>query len=254
MKVLAIALNTFREAIRDRILYNLLIFALALIVLSLFLRTLSIHQDVKIVVDFSLAAMGIVGTLMGVFLGIGLVYKEIERRTISVIAAKPVARAHFLLGKYLGLVLTVGVNIGLMTLWMYWILAFTERAFDLSLLPAVLLIFMELMLIIAIALLFSTFTTGTLSAMLSLLLVVIGHMTVNFRLLAGKIGSPAARTAGELLYYLVPNLSTFNIKGQVVYRLPVPASVVGGALLYGLLISAVLFLLAAAIFQRRDLR
>src|SRR5512136_35955 len=115
MKIVPIALNTFRENVRDKVLYNLVIFAFLLIASALILGELSIGQEVKIIVDLGLASVSLVGGMMAVFIGIGLVYKEIDRRTIYNIVSKPVERYQFLLGKFLGLLMTLSVNVCVMT-------------------------------------------------------------------------------------------------------------------------------------------
>jgi ABC-type transport system involved in multi-copper enzyme maturation permease subunit len=113
-RVLTIARNTFREAVRDRVLYNLVLFVLLLTGGAIFLGELSAAQEAKIIIDMGLSAMLLFGVFIAIFVGVGLVYKEIERRTIYAIFSKPVGRGEFLLGKYLGLCLTLAVNVAVM--------------------------------------------------------------------------------------------------------------------------------------------
>ena len=163
VKILAIAVNTFREAVRDKILYSLLIFALLMIVSSVFLSTLSVGDQIKIIQDMGLSMISIFGTLIAIFVGIGLVYKEIEKRTIYSIIAKPIARHQFLMGKYCGLILTLLVEITVMSSGFLLLLYFYPGSYDASILKAIYLIFIELMIVTAIALLFSSFSTPILA-------------------------------------------------------------------------------------------
>ena len=160
----------FRESVRDRVLYNLVGFALLVIGASFLIGQLTAGQDVKIIKDLGLAAMSIFGLFIAIFIGIGLVSKEVERRSIYSLIAKPVRRSELVVGKYLGLVLTIAVNVAVMTAVWYVVLGYmswmeTEAfkqsweapATDPRMLVAVYLIVVQLMLVIAIALFFSTF-------------------------------------------------------------------------------------------------
>lgn len=154
----SIARNAFREAVRDRVLYNLVIFALLLIAGAILLGELSAGQEAKIIVDLGLSAILLFGVFIAIFVGVGLVYKEIERRTLYAILAKPVGRGEFLLGKYLGLCLTLLANVLIMGLGLSLALIFVKRGFDplvVRIWPAILLIYVELMILTGVALLFS---------------------------------------------------------------------------------------------------
>ena len=163
-----IALNTFREAVRDKILYAMLVFALVLIGGSLLVAELTIGEYEKIIKDLGLSLISIFGLMIAIFVGIGLVYKEIERKTIYTIASKPVPRWQFLLGKYLGLVLTLAAEVSIMGLGFALILQLSGAGERLVLLPALWLTFVELLVVTAIAILFSCFSTPTLSALFTL--------------------------------------------------------------------------------------
>lgn len=253
-KLKAIAVNTFRETVRDKILYNLVFFALLLIALSYLLRTLDILQEAKIIVDISLASISLFGVFIAIFVGVGLVYKEINRRTIFAIVAKPISRPQFLVAKYLGLILTILVNVSVMTAGMYLVLLFTERGLDLSLLKAVLLTCVELMVVTAIALFFSTFTTSTLSAIFTLAVFIIGSLSQELRLLAEKTGSEALRLLLELLYYGLPNLGNFNLRAEAVHHVPVPVHSLVAPLAYGATYVLLTLGLSCLIFWRRDFK
>ena len=250
--VSVIAMNTFRESLRDKILYNLLFFALLLIGASVLLADLTIMEHRKIVTDMGLAALNLFGVIIAIFVGIGLVSKEIERRTVYTIMARPISRTQFILGKYLGLAFTLLVNVGVMlfvylaTLWIY------GAPIHASLLQAVQLIFIELLLVTAIALLFSTFSSATLSAILTLALYVIGHLTADLKGIAEKSDNETVKAIMTSLYYICPNLEVLNIKGQAALGVPLASSYQLLVSAYGLAYTAVLLTMACLIFQRRD--
>jgi ABC-type transport system involved in multi-copper enzyme maturation permease subunit len=253
-KILVIALNTYKESIRDKLLYNLLMFALLLIGSSVILSTLTVGERSKIIVDLSLASLNIFGVLIAVFVGIGLVSKEIEKKTIYTIIAKPVHRWQFLAGKYVGLLITLAVNVGLMTLCIYVVQMAGEWTLRLELLQAIWLIYVELMIVTAAALLCSTFTTSTLAAIFTLALYVIGHFSSSLKEFGKKVGSDSATAVANVLYYSLPNLEQFNIKGEVVHHIAVSAERVLWSTIYGLAYITALLVLAVIIFQRRDFK
>ena len=254
LKIKAIMINTFREAVRDRILYNLLIFALLIIGGSILLGTMTIGEQQKIIKDMGLASISIFGTLIAVFVGIGLVYKEIERKTIYNIISKPVHRYQFFIGKYLGLILTLLVNVLIMTGGFLAIVYFMDGSIQFGLIEAIFLIFMELAMVTAVALFFSTFTTPTLSATFTLAIYVIGHLSRDLKVFGAKSELPWVRYLTRFLYYLLPNLQNFNIKGQVVHNIPLPPNFVLLSFLYSLLYTAILLMLAICIFGQRDFK
>ncbi|MBU1343055.1 MAG: ABC transporter permease [Proteobacteria bacterium] len=159
-KIMAIALNTFRESIRDRIFYSLLFFAVVLILFSMVLSNLTIGDPLKIIKDFGLGSISIVGTLIAIFVGIGMVYKEMEKRTIFVILSKPLARWQFLIGKYFGLSLTILVEVAVMSILLFVLCFLYVPQVPWNLLYAIIPIFFEIVLILAVAFLFSTFSTS----------------------------------------------------------------------------------------------
>ena len=252
-RILVIGINSFRENLREKLLYNLVLFALLIIGSSILLSRLHLGDDSRLILDLGLASMNIFGVLIAIFIGIGLVNKEIEKKTIYTIVSKPVARWEFLVGKYLGLTITLLVNLLIMLVGFLVVLVIMGVGIDLLLFKAVLLIFMELMAITAVALLFSTFTTTTLSAIFTLAVYVIGHLTGDLKALGAKVDG-ANHTILTGLYYVMPNLENFNLKARVIYHLDIAASELALVLMYGLLYTAVLLLVAAGIFHRRDFR
>jgi ABC-type transport system involved in multi-copper enzyme maturation permease subunit len=251
-RIWAIAENTFREAIRDRILYLLLAFALLFMGSAQVLSLLTVGGEEKIIKDLGLASISLFGVLTSIFIGVALVSKEIERRTIFTIITKPIHRYQFLLGKYGGLALTLLVNTAVMTLWFYLILLLKGYA-DARLLLAVFLIFLELLLVTAFTVLFSSFSTPILSTLFSLSLYLVGHLTWSLKLLEERLSGPTARAVCRILYYVLPNLEIFNIKGEVVHGVALPALLPLWAVLYLAGYASVVLIGAALILQRRDI-
>ncbi|MDH5667353.1 MAG: ABC transporter permease [Nitrospira sp.] len=247
-----IALNTFLENLRDKILYSLLLFAALLIAASIFLGTLTIAEQDKIVTDMGLAAINLIGVIIAIFVGIGLVSKEIERRTIYTIMARPVSRTQFVLGKYAGLTVTLTVNIVVMFLVLLLTLWWIGAPIHPSLLQAVSLIFIELLVVTALAMLFSTFSSATVSASLTLGLFAVGHLTQDLKGIAEKSHNDMMTAIMTGIYYLCPNLELLNIKGPAAAGISVSLTYQAWATAYGLLYAGMLLAVACVIFQRRD--
>ena len=256
-RIATIARNTFREAVRDRVLYNLVLFALLLIAGAIFIGELSAAQEAKIIVDMGLSACLLFGAFIAIFVGTGLVYKEIERRTIYAIFAKPVGRGEFLVGKYLGLCLTLAVNVAVMGLGVSLALAYVRGGWDplaLRIWPTIGLILLELMILVAVALLFSTFSSPALSALFSFAVLIIGHFSSDLKMFAASMGTESARAFFSALYYLLPNLSPYSFITQAAHgQVPSPTHL-GIALLYAVVYITVLLAAATLIFSRRDFK
>jgi ABC-type transport system involved in multi-copper enzyme maturation permease subunit len=250
--LVVVAGNTFRETIRDKILYNLVFFALLLIGASVLLGTLTIGEQSRIVNDLGLAAINLVAVIIAIFVGIGLVTKEIERRTIYTILARPITRVQFILGKYLGLGFIVAVNIAIMFTMFLATVWFSGNAIYGSLFQAVGLILVETLLVMAIAMFFSTFSSSTLSATMTLGLYVIGHLTSDLKGIAEKSHNQLTEAVLTALYYVCPNLGLLNIKGQAAAGVQVSLAYQSLATVYGLLYASLLLAAACVIFQRRD--
>jgi ABC-type transport system involved in multi-copper enzyme maturation permease subunit len=212
-RVTTIAGNTFREAVRDRVLYNLVLFVLLLIGGAIFLGELSAAQEIKIIVDLGLSSILLFGVFIAIFVGVSVVYKEIERRTVYAIFAKPVGRGEFLLGKYLGMVVTLFVNVLVMGIGVSLALLFVRRGYDpiiLGIWPAMGLIFVEICVITAVSLLFSSFSSPALSALMSFVVFVIGHFSADLKTLAEKTSTLPGRIVFNGLYYLLPNFANLS--------------------------------------------
>jgi ABC-type transport system involved in multi-copper enzyme maturation permease subunit len=252
MKITAIARNTFKEAARDRILYLLFFFAAVGIVFARALAVLTVGDRVKIVKDVGLASISIFGVLMAILMGTGLVYKEIDKKTIFTLLSKPLRRSEFLLGKYLGLVLTLLVMTVLMTVVFMAVLFLHTFTIEWALLGAVFFIFLELMLITAVSLLFSTFSTPILSSVFALSFTLIGHLSWGLETLIKKMKPGTGRTLARVLYAFLPDLENFNFKTEVVHGLPIPGKIYGFSILYGLCYTAFVLGLAIWVFRKRD--
>ena len=256
-RIMAIARNTFLEAVRDRVLYNLVIFVLLLIAGAIFLGELSGGQERKIIIDLGLSTMLLFGVFISIFVGVGLVYKEIERRTVYAIFSKPISRGEFLIGKYLGLCLTLLVNVVIMGVGVSLALLFVHRGWEpliVNIWPAILLIYFELMMITGVALLFSSFSSPALSALLTFMVFIIGHFSADLKNLASSMDSVVARGLFILLYYLLPNLSNYSYITPAAHgQLPGAANVLL-AMLYAAVYIAVTIAVATLVIGRRNFK
>jgi Cu-processing system permease protein len=251
-KIWTIALNSFRENIRDRILYNLLVFALLMIVLTIALVQLSTGEWERITIDVGLSSVSIFGSLMAIFLGVSLVSKEIEKRTIYTLLSKPVSRTYFLFGKYAGMLLTILVNIAIMIVVYVAVLYYLGGRFSWAQAQALILIFISLMILVAIALFFSTFSTPTLSAIFTLSLFVIGHLTADVKYFSGQSGMKAVEYLGQAVYYLLPNLSNYEWIDNATYAQAMPPGSFGIVILLGIVTAALILALASLVLEKRD--
>ena len=262
-----VAVNVFKESVRDRVPYNLVVFAVLLIASSYLLGQLTAGQDVKIIKDLGLAATSVFGLFIAIFIGIGLVSKEVERRSIYSILSKPVSRPQFIAGKYAGLILTLAVNVAVMTAALYAVLGYMtwmespefQKGWDApgvdpALLKAILLIFLQLAIVTAIALFFSTFSTPLLSAALTFGLYVAGQFNADLKNFDRVVDSQAAVWLARGVYHLLPDFSAFDVKTEVVHGLPVQAAYLASTAGYAAVYITALLLAATFIFSRRDFK
>jgi Cu-processing system permease protein len=262
-----IAINVFRESVRDKVLYNLVLFAILMMGASYLIGQLTAGQDVKIIKDLGLAATSVFGLFIAIFIGIGLVSKEVEKRSIYSLLAKPIDRRQLVLGKYAGLVLTLAVNLAVMAIALYAVLAYMrwtaealevqawERpALDPLLLKAFFLTFIELAVITAIAVFFSTFSTPLLSAALTFGFFVAGRFSADLRNFNQVVDAPAAAALARGLYWILPNLAPFDVSSQVVHGQPVTAGYMALAAGYGVVYITALIVAAILVFSRRDFK
>jgi len=262
-----IAVNVFRESVRDKVLYNLVAFALLLIGASYLIGQLTAGQDVKIIKDLGLAASSMIGLFIAVFFGIGLVTKEVERRSIYSVLSKPITRSQFIVGKYLGLVVTLLINLAVMAVAFYLVLAYLDwvtpanakltweaPALDWRMLKAFGLIGVELMVMTAVTLFFSTFSGSFLSAILAAGVYIVGHFGDDLNHLDVTVQSYVIPLIGRAVYYVMPNLSRLDIKAAVVHGEPISAVYMLATSASSGLYVATLLVAATIIFSRRDLK
>ncbi|MGI9534811.1 MAG: ABC transporter permease [Thermodesulfobacteriota bacterium] len=266
LKIWAVAKNTFIEAIRDRVLYSLVLFAFLMIASSIVLSSLSAEQHNKFVKDFALASISIFGIMLSIFLGIGLVYKEIEKKTVYNIFSKPLYRYQFIIGKYIGIALTILI----ITIFMFLISLLIVSYFELSnkdfilfyygghffqeFIIAVFFQYLEFLIIIGIALVLSSFTTPIIAVLLSFLAVAIGRTSSDIKHFAEEVENPFVSVLSEILYRVIPNLEKFNFRSEAVYGGKITETLLINTTVYALLYVVVLLFLSIIIFERREFK
>lgn len=253
MIVSTIARNTFKEGIRARVLYNLLFFAVLLVIFSYFLGQLSLGAEVKIMTDMGLSSVSVFGVLIAVFVGIGLIYKEIDKRTIYTILSKPIERWQFIVGKYLGLCSILLVQLTAMWIFLTLLLLYFSGQWHFELIPAVLFVYLELMVITAVAIFFSSFTSPFLSALFTISFYIIGHCTTELAQFAAKTKNPVLVSSSDLFNRLL-NLDYFNITTEVTYGLPLQIGWITNTVGYATLTVVLLLLVGHLIFAKRDFK
>lgn len=250
-----IARNTFREAVRDRILYNLVLFVLLLTATAIFLGELTAGQEARTIVNFGLGAMLIFGAFIAIFVGVSLVSKEIERRTIYAIFSKPIGRGEFVIGKYLGLCLTLLVNILVMGAGVSLALLYVGGGnLWLTVWSAIALIYLELTIITAVAILFSSFSSPALSALLTFFVFVIGHFSQSLKDFAATLGSATTKLFFDFLYLVLPNFSFYEFRTNAAHGEVASAAYLGGAAAYAAAYAFVLLAATILIFRRRNFK
>jgi ABC-type transport system involved in multi-copper enzyme maturation permease subunit len=252
-----VAVNTFREAVRDRVLYNLVVFALIMIGAAILVGQVSVGIDRLVIINLGLSAISLIGLVMAVFIGVGLVYKEIEKRTLYSLLAKPLRRWEFLVGKYIGLLLTLAVNTSMMTLGLAGALYYVGPPFvrsDVTVLVAVYFILLELGLVTALALFFSCFSSPTLSTLFTLAIYVTGIFANDIRDFGHLTHNRVVEAITSILYYLVPNFHNFNAIAAAGHGDLVPLTLIWQNTVYAILYVTLLLIAAAAVFSRRNLK
>ena len=254
-RILTIARNTFREAVRDRVLYNLVLFVLLITVSAVFIGELTAGQEARTIVNFGLNAMLIFGAFISIFVGVSLVSKEIEKRTVYAIFSKPIGRGEFIIGKYLGLCLTLFVNVLIMGVGVSLALFYVGgSSLAFSIWGAIFLIFLELTILTAVSILFSSFSSPALSALLTFFIFIIGHFSASLRDLATNIGSQTAKFVFDAIYYLLPNLSFYTFATNAAYGDFPPSSMLLGATFYAIFYVSILLAITVLIFSRRNFK
>jgi len=243
--ILIIAGNTFHQAIRDKILYGIIIFALIFIGSSVVISSLSLEEDIFVIRNFGLAGIYIFGLIITVFLGASAIYEEVERKTTYLLLSKPVTRADIIWGKFLGLLAGIGTTILLMAVAYLLILLVSGGSLDFPAILAVMLQMAEVALLLAVLIMFSIFTTPLAATIYTILILYIGHVLPLIQEFAIKAGG-TTKYLLMVAYYIFPNLEKFNIRNLVVHNIPIPPKEVLLSLGY----SAAYILLALFIAQR----
>ena len=265
--VARIAANVFKESVRDKVLYSIVLFAMLVIGASLLLGQLTAGQEVKIIKDLGLAAISLFGHFIAIFIGIGLVSKEVERRSIYALLAKPMSRTELLIGKFFGLLSTLTVNVSVMTAALVAVLAvygaltppelakaWEAPATDPRIVIVAVMILAELAVVTAIAIFFSTFTSPVLAAAFTVGLVIAGQFGADLKNFEQVVENPMVSAMARGLYYVLPNLAPFDVKAQFVHAHPIPPAYVALTIGYGVLYVMALLTLASLFFSRRDFK
>jgi ABC-type transport system involved in multi-copper enzyme maturation permease subunit len=248
----AIALYSFREAVRNKILYSILFFAILLILLSVVLGSASVNQDSRFLLDIGLFSINIFGDIIAIFLGITSVFQEIERKTLYNVLSKPIDRATYFLGKFGGIAMTLAVQLLLMAAALSVTLLLRGGSVDLQLLGAFWLTYVESVMIASFALFCGSFSTPYVSGFITLGVWLIGRLVQELAAVVDKVDEPAARHLLRGIVALAPDLNFFTITTQLTYGYPVGLAYFGAATLYGLGYIAVAMGAAIIIFRRRD--
>lgn len=256
MKVQAIAINTFREAIRNKILYSVILFAMLLVGISAIFGSVTIGDKVKVIKDFGLFSLSFFGALMTMIIGVSLLNKELKQKTAYNILSKPVHRWQFILGKHLGLTATVSTLVALMGIGLAGFCAVFEGSVDFNLFRGVLYVLLEVSIVAAVTMFFSSLVvTTTLTGLFTLGTYLAGRSItyLNYFMHQGEGYDPSIAALVKLCDYVLPDLSLFNINDQIVYGQAVSPSHFLLALVYCAAYSTVALALAALIFDRREL-
>ena len=254
LRIYALATNTFREAIRNKLLYALLGFGILMIGSGVLVSSLSYVEVDEILQDVGMGAIRFFSSGIAIFVGIGLIHNEVERRTIFTILSKPVSRSEFLIGKWAGLTFTVWLQLALMGLAFAIVSMLAGAPLGLDHALAVIMIGFELMVLVAVATLFSSFTTPILAALFTVGIWTIGHVSRDLYALGQQSDVASVTRMSEFIFALVPDFEVFNKTLEAVHGLPVEASEVGLALVYALGYTTCTLILGSIIFSRRDFK
>lgn len=257
--LLAIAKATFKQAVRDRFLYGILFFALAMLFFGLVLGELSLHEERRVVVDVGLAGISLFTVLIATIAGVNLLYREMERKTLFTVLTKPIARWQFVVGKFAGLFATILLVLALMGTVLVAILAGKGMPVPAPLPAFLALIGVEAMVVTAVAVFFSSFATPFMSGVFTFGLFLIGRNADMLATIAARKAGPGTGAVMQAMVSVVPNLYLFCPSGEMfesgyasVHGTFVPSEYVAWATMYGVGYATCLVLLAAVIFRRRD--
>ena len=251
-KIAGVALNTFRESVRDKILVIALLFGLLLMASSVFLSPLAVGAKQKIIMDVGLASISIIGVLTAVFLGSTLVHKEVERKAIYLVLTRPVSRPAYLVGKLLGVISAVACVFAVMTAILLAAVALGNGVLRPAVFASVYLSLLETTVMCAIVMFFSTFTTPMLTSLFALCIFAAGSLSNDLKVFAEKFGGAGMKLVTACFYYLLPNLKVFNLRHEAVHGLPFSAGDIALATCYAAVYCAVVVYFACLIFRRRE--
>jgi ABC-type transport system involved in multi-copper enzyme maturation permease subunit len=254
MRAWAIAINTFREAVRDRVFVLVGAFGFLLVVSSVFLSPLTVGAQQKIVADIGLAAISIFSVLVILFVGTGMVYKEIDKRSIMVLLSKPITRMEYLLGKYLGLLLTLLTMMASMFALFMLALFATGTTFQVAYLSSLLMSVMEVIVMTAVVIFFSSFTTPVLTSLFTLGLFLTGRMLEDLEAFSVVSGAESVDMGVTIVKFIIPHLDLFNVRNAAVHGLPIEGGHLLWACIYALVYSGALLVLSDLIFKRREFK
>jgi ABC-type transport system involved in multi-copper enzyme maturation permease subunit len=251
--IFEVAANTFKETIRNNVLYIVLFFVVALIVLSVFVADWSVFARIQVMQDFGLATMSLAGLMLAIFIGVGMLGKEMSQKTLYHVVTKPVSREQFVCGKFVGLLATLLLTYLIMSTIFLCTLQYLGGTIRLSLMYAVVLIWAEMSLVISASILFSTLTTPMLASFFSLAFYIAGHLNdlLSIKMVEAK-GSIYPQVL-RAIYYILPNLEHFNVRDNIIYGVSLPASYYGLAIVYGILYTSLFLAIACILFARKDL-
>ncbi len=252
MKIYTIIENTFKEAARDRLLMALLVIGFLLISSAKIVKPFALGEEAKVIKDLGLSSISFIALLVAILVGGRLVYKEIEKRTIYILLSKPVHRYQFIIGKYFGLILVIFFTMTVLTGGFYLMLYITSTQATYSLLLAIMMSFFELAIITAIALFFSTIATPITASLFTFLIYFISNFTRDLKVLALISKSAVVQTLANFLYYILPNLANYNLRGLVVHDVIINPATILLSIVYAIIYSALTLFLTVIIFQRKD--
>jgi len=253
LRIWAIAANSFREVIRDRILYFIGFFALLMAFAWRLLPEIAVGTHQKIFLDLGLAAIGLLGVIVAVFVGTGLINQEIDKRTILVLIPKPLSRAEFILGKHLGLSGVLAVMLGVMlVIYLLMLLGMKVSFQALPLIVSVFYLGLELILIAAVAIAFGVFTSSILATLMTFGVYLMGHISKDLIQLGIISKNPNILAITKNIYLILPDLERLNFRNEAVYGLLPSADVLIGNALYSLVYTGLLLGISILIFSRRQ--
>ena len=254
MKLRAIAFNTFKEAVRNKIYYLLIFFGIGFSLISELISLLTVGDKIKVIKDVGLASINFFSVLIAVFTGINLVFKEIEKKTIYYILSKPISRSNFIIGKFLGLAFTLAVALVSMGIIFFLFLLLSTGSFDSRIIIYFVLLYLELLIITSISILFSSFSTPILSSIFTISLYLIGHVVWTFNLFKDKISDPFTKFITYFFYYILPHLEQFNLKNDIILETRLDPNIFFNSILYAFCYISPILILAIIVLNKKEFK